>query len=209
MLELGDANPVGESDLASQPTFRIESLGHAEVMDQKAGLKEVFPQGSRGSLAAPAAGRKAMADMGTGTADAASTTTRVPDAQKGLRRGFYIGTGCWAGLMAGLLFLDLILMLCCVKIWCNWKKKWSTSGTSLVQPYTSVMGNLACHHASPCQYPLSLPQVYYQLIAGSMLQPLPRTDPSLPEGTGLAAHPGQEVQPSSQGMDYSKSYIYL
>ncbi|XP_064262914.1 uncharacterized protein LOC135292750 [Passer domesticus] len=30
MLELGDANPVGESDLASQPTFRIESLGHAE-----------------------------------------------------------------------------------------------------------------------------------------------------------------------------------
>ncbi|XP_064288057.1 uncharacterized protein LOC135307578 isoform X2 [Passer domesticus] len=66
------ANLVGESDLASQPTFRIESLGDAEVMDQKAGLKEVFPQGSSGSLAAPAAGRKAMADTGTGTADEVS-----------------------------------------------------------------------------------------------------------------------------------------
>ncbi|XP_064262385.1 uncharacterized protein LOC135292066 [Passer domesticus] len=209
MLELGDANPAGESDLASQPTSRTEPRGDAEVMDQKAGLKEVFPQGSRGSLAALAAGRKAMPETGTGTADAAGTTTPVPDAEDGLGRGFYMGTGCWAGLMAGLLILDLIIILCCVKIWCNWKKKRSTSGTSQVQPNTSVMENLACRRASLCQCPLSLPQVYYQLVAGSMLQALPRTDPSLPEGTGLAAHPGQEVQPSSQGIDYSQSYIYL
>ncbi|XP_064272007.1 uncharacterized protein LOC135298372 isoform X2 [Passer domesticus] len=124
------AGPAGEGGAASQPTSRTESLGDAEVMDQTSVQKEAHPGGSISPWAAPAAGRKAKPDTGTGTADAAGTTTRVPDAQKGLGRVFYMGTGCWAGVMAGLLLLHLILILCCVKIWCYWKKKWSTSGAS-------------------------------------------------------------------------------
>ncbi|XP_054136706.1 uncharacterized protein LOC128939636 [Melozone crissalis] len=106
-LHKGNAEPVGEGDLASQPTFRIEPLGHGEVMEQKAGQKEVFPQGSRGQLAASAAGKEEMPDMGTGTGGAASPTTRVLDSQKDPGRSFCKAIGCWIGLMAGLLFWSL------------------------------------------------------------------------------------------------------
>ncbi|XP_054372011.1 uncharacterized protein LOC118691648 isoform X2 [Molothrus ater] len=71
-LEDAEAKPAGEGDAASQPMSRTELLGSmteplGDVMDQKAGQKEVFPQGSRGQLAAPAAVRKAKTDTGTGT----------------------------------------------------------------------------------------------------------------------------------------------
>ncbi|XP_057888207.1 uncharacterized protein LOC131088295 isoform X5 [Melospiza georgiana] len=123
-LHKGNAEPVGEGGLASQPTFRIEPLGHGEVMEQKAGQKAVFPQASRGRLAAPAAGEEEMPDMGTGTGGAASPTTRVLDSQKGPGRGF------WIGLIAGLLFLELIFILCCVQIWTCWKRKGDDSAAS-------------------------------------------------------------------------------
>ncbi|XP_074387646.1 uncharacterized protein LOC141726592 [Zonotrichia albicollis] len=125
------AEPVGEGDLASQPTFRIEPLGHGEVMEQKAGQKGVFPQASRGRLAAPAAGKEEMPDMGTGKGGAAGTTAHVPDSQKGPGGGFCQGTGFWLGLLAGLLLLELIFILCSVRIWTCWKRKGSTGGQEL------------------------------------------------------------------------------
>ncbi|XP_064262836.1 uncharacterized protein LOC135292625 [Passer domesticus] len=139
------AEPAGEGGAASQATSRTEPLGDAEVMDQTSVQKEAHPGGSVSSWVAPAAGRKAMPDMGTGTADAASTTTRLPHAQEGLGSVFYMGTGCWAGLMAALLLLDLTLILFCVRIWCNWKKKWSTSGQEFNDGgCTSLPDSLSC-----------------------------------------------------------------
>ncbi|RMB89115.1 hypothetical protein DUI87_34464 [Hirundo rustica rustica] len=59
------AKPVGEGDLVSQPTFRMEVLEDAEVMDQKSVQKEELPGGSSCSVAASAAERKEMADTNT------------------------------------------------------------------------------------------------------------------------------------------------
>ncbi|CAN8185783.1 unnamed protein product, partial [Coccothraustes coccothraustes] len=200
ILEDAKAEPVGKGDLASQPTFRIEPLGDGQVRHQKAGQKDVFPQGSRGRLAAPAAGRKAMPDTGLGTGGAAGPTARVPDSQKGPGKGFCKGAGCWLGLMAGLLFLELIVILCCVQIWNWWKRKQSTSAASQDRPKTSLWDNWTCHLASPCPCPLSLPRLHFQLIAGdSRLPPPPIAGPWLPKGAGPGVQPGQEVQPSCQG----------
>ncbi|XP_064289349.1 uncharacterized protein LOC135308339 [Passer domesticus] len=98
------AEPAGEGGAASQATSRSEPLGDAEgnypatghkkphepsivkmpvlkemqqagqAMDQKAVLKVAFPGLSGGSLEGPA-GRKAMPDTGTGTADEVSGKT--------------------------------------------------------------------------------------------------------------------------------------
>ncbi|XP_057888206.1 uncharacterized protein LOC131088295 isoform X4 [Melospiza georgiana] len=193
-LHKGNAEPVGEGGLASQPTFRIEPLGHGEVMEQKAGQKAVFPQASRGRLAAPAAGEEEMPDMGTGTGGAASPTTRVLDSQKGPGRGF------WIGLIAGLLFLELIFILCCVQIWTCWKRKGDASADSQDWPNTPAMGNWSCHLASPSPCLLSLPRLHYQLIArDSLLVSPPRAGASVPKGAAPGVQPGQEVQPSYQG----------
>ncbi|XP_064262022.1 mucin-4-like isoform X2 [Passer domesticus] len=194
------AEPAGED-----PTSRTEALGDAEGVSagrtsQAPGL-DAWPQPSshgRGKTQDTAAKTSHEADeflrqtqkQAPRGQDAAGITRPVPNAQDGLGRGFCQGRGCWLGLLAGVLSLELVFMLCCFGIGYSWNRKQSTSPTSQDQPNTSVMENLACHHASPCQCPLSLPQVYYQLVAGSMLQPLPRTDPSLPEGNDLAAHPG-------------------
>ncbi|XP_064282352.1 uncharacterized protein LOC135303977 isoform X3 [Passer domesticus] len=102
-----------------------------QVMDQKAVQKEEQPGRSSGSLAALAAGRKAMTDTGTGTADAAGTTRPVPNAQDGLRRGFCQGTGCWLLLLASVLCLGLVFLLYCFGIGYSWKRKQSTSGQEL------------------------------------------------------------------------------
>ncbi|XP_064288248.1 uncharacterized protein LOC135307744 [Passer domesticus] len=102
-----------------------------QVMDQKALQEEEHPGRSSGSLEAPAAGRKAMPDTGTGTADAAGTTRPVPNAQDGLGRGFCQGTGCWLGFLAGMLYLELVFILCCIGIWYSWNRKQSTSGQEL------------------------------------------------------------------------------
>ncbi|XP_064262918.1 uncharacterized protein LOC135292759 isoform X2 [Passer domesticus] len=102
-----------------------------QVMDQKAVQEEEQPGRSSGSLAALAAGRKAMTDTGTGTADAAGTTRPVPNAQDGLRRGFCQGTGCWLLLLASVLCLGLAFMLYCFGIGYSWKRKQSTSGQEL------------------------------------------------------------------------------
>ncbi|XP_064262421.1 protein bassoon-like isoform X2 [Passer domesticus] len=102
-----------------------------QVMDQKAVQKEEHSGRSSGSLAAPAAERKAMPDTGTGTADAAGTTRPVPNAQDGLGRGFCQGTGCWLGFLAGMLYLELVFMLFCIGIWYSWNRKQSTSGQEL------------------------------------------------------------------------------
>ncbi|XP_064289345.1 uncharacterized protein LOC135308336 [Passer domesticus] len=181
------ANPVGENDLASQPTFRIEPPGDAEVMDQKAGLKEVFPQGSSGSLAAPAAGRKAMPDKGTGTADAAGTTTCVPDTHKGLGRDFCKGAACWAGLMAGLLCLELVLMLCCVRLWCYWKKKRCFCASSADGPNNTGNENVAVYPSSPLLPLSALP--WLQQRHEAFPKPVPPRDPLPP--SPLVLFPGQ------------------
>ncbi|XP_064288201.1 proteoglycan 4-like isoform X2 [Passer domesticus] len=102
-----------------------------QVMDQKAVQKEEHPGRSSGSLAAPAAERKAMPDTGTGTADAAGTTRPVPNAQDGLGRDFCQGTGCWLGLLAGVLCLELVFMLCCFGIGYSWNRKQGSSGQEL------------------------------------------------------------------------------
>ncbi|XP_064263318.1 uncharacterized protein LOC135293254 [Passer domesticus] len=102
-----------------------------QVMDQKAVQEEEHSGRSSGSLATPAAGRKAMPDTGTGTADAAGTTRPVTDAQDGLGRGFCQGTVCWLGLLGGVLSLELVFMLCCFGIGYSWKRKQSTSGQEL------------------------------------------------------------------------------
>ncbi|XP_064263013.1 uncharacterized protein LOC135292873 isoform X1 [Passer domesticus] len=102
-----------------------------QVMDQKAVQKEEQPGRSSGSLAAIAAGKKAMTDTGTGTADAGSTTRPVPNAQDGLRRGFCQGTSCWLGLLGGMLYLEFVFMMCCIGIWYSWNRKQSTSGQEL------------------------------------------------------------------------------
>ncbi|XP_064263100.1 uncharacterized protein LOC135293027 isoform X1 [Passer domesticus] len=102
-----------------------------QVMDQKAVQEEEHSGRSSGSLAAPAAGRKAMPDTGTGTADAASTTRPVTHAQDGLRWGFCQGTVCWLGLLAGVLYLELVFMFCCFGIWYSWNREQSTSGQEL------------------------------------------------------------------------------
>ncbi|XP_064262227.1 uncharacterized protein LOC135291914 [Passer domesticus] len=102
-----------------------------QVMDQKAVQEEEHSERSSGSLAALAAGRKAMADTGTGTTDAAGTTRPVPNAQDGLGRGFCQGTGCWLGFLAGMLYLELVFMLCCIGIWYSWNRKQITSGQEL------------------------------------------------------------------------------
>ncbi|XP_064263304.1 uncharacterized protein LOC135293235 [Passer domesticus] len=102
-----------------------------QVMDQKAVQEEEHSGRSSGSLATPAAGRKAMPDTGTGTADAAGTTRPVTDAQDGLRWGFCQGTVCWLGLLAGVLYLELVFMFCCFGIWYSWNREQSTSGQEL------------------------------------------------------------------------------
>ncbi|XP_064262903.1 uncharacterized protein LOC135292737 [Passer domesticus] len=102
-----------------------------QVTDQKAVQEEEHSGRSSGSLAALAAGRKAMTDTGTGTADAAGTTRPVPNAQDGLGRGFCQGTGCWLGLLPGVLCLELVFMLCCFGIGYSWNRKQSTSGHEL------------------------------------------------------------------------------
>ncbi|CAN8185777.1 unnamed protein product [Coccothraustes coccothraustes] len=175
-----------------------EMMQAGQEVDGKAVLKAAFPGGSRGSLAASAAGREAM--PGTVPGGAAGPTARVPDSQKGPGKGFCKGTGCWLGLMAGLLFLELIVILCCVQIWNWWKRKQSTSAASQDRPKTSLWDNLTCHLASPCPCPLSLSRLHFQLIAGdSRLPPPPIAGPWLPKGAGPGVQPGQEVQPSCQG----------
>ncbi|XP_064287803.1 uncharacterized protein LOC135307050 [Passer domesticus] len=108
-----------------------EPLQTRQVMDQKAVQEEEHSGRSSGSLAAPAAERKAMPDTGTGTADAASTTSPVPNALDGLGRGFCQGTGCWLRLLEGVLCLELVFMLCCLGIGYSWKTKQNTSGQKL------------------------------------------------------------------------------
>ncbi|XP_064262892.1 uncharacterized protein LOC135292724 [Passer domesticus] len=122
-LEDAEANSVGENDLASQPMSRTEPLGDGEVMDQKAVQIEEHLGRSSGSLAAPAAGKKAKPDTGTGTADVAGSTTRVPDAQKGLRSGLCQGTRCLLELMAIVAGGELVFTLCCIGIWYSWKRR--------------------------------------------------------------------------------------
>nr|XP_041569061.1 uncharacterized protein LOC115492431 isoform X2 [Taeniopygia guttata] len=194
--DVGD-NPAGESDLASQPTFRMEALGDAEEMDQTSLQKEAHPGGSSGSVPTSAAGRKAMPGTGTGTGDAAGPTTPVPDAQNSLRSRCYWETHCLLQLIAGLLFLEFSFMFTCVGIWCYCKRKRSASAASQDQ-MTSAMQICSCHQPSPSQFPTCLPQLHYPLTAGDMLPP-PITEPSVPKGAGPGVQPGQEVQPSCQG----------
>ncbi|XP_053809337.1 uncharacterized protein LOC128793906 isoform X5 [Vidua chalybeata] len=198
MEQAGQDNPVAESDLASQPTFRIEPLGDAEVMDETSQQKEAHPGGSSGSVPTSAAGRKAMPGTGTGTGDAASTTAPVPDSQKGIGRGCRWEARCLLQLMADVLFFNIFFMLFCVGIWCFWKIIQNASAASQDRPNSSVRENRTCHLACPCQCPLSLPQLHYPLIGGDMLPP-PRTGPSVSESADPDVWPGLKVGPSCQG----------
>ncbi|XP_023800807.1 uncharacterized protein LOC111941835 isoform X2 [Cyanistes caeruleus] len=154
-LEDVGGKPLGEGDAASRPTPRTEALGggevtgvsagrsfpapglvaapkpdsHRRVVDQKAKYKKALPRGSSGSLAASTAGKKAMPGTGPDTGDA-SGTTRVPDSQKGIERGFCQGTRCWLGITVGLLAMELIFMGC-FGICYVCKRKRSTSGKQL------------------------------------------------------------------------------
>ncbi|XP_053809582.1 uncharacterized protein LOC128794028 isoform X14 [Vidua chalybeata] len=112
-----------------------------QVTDQTSLQKEAHPGGSSGSVAAPAAGRKAMPGTGTGTGDAASTTAPVPDSQKSIGRGFCHGTGYSLELMSGMLLLKLVFMLCCFRIWYSWKRKHRSSGQEMkavASPHTQT-----------------------------------------------------------------------
>ncbi|XP_023804063.1 uncharacterized protein LOC111945624 isoform X6 [Cyanistes caeruleus] len=146
------AKPLDEGDAASQPTPRTEALGddevtgvsagrtlpapgmvtahkpisHRRVVDQKAELQEAFPGGSSGSLAASAAEKKAMPGTGPDTGDTTSTT-QVPDSKKDIERAFCQGMFCWIELIAGVLCLELIIMLCCFGIWYACKRKRRTA----------------------------------------------------------------------------------
>ncbi|XP_064288203.1 proteoglycan 4-like isoform X2 [Passer domesticus] len=101
-----------------QPSKQIrqelkEPLQTREEMDIVLQRKVAFLEGSTpSSVPAPAAGRKAKPDTGTGTADAAGTTRPVPNAQDGLGRGFYQETGCWLAILAFMLCLELVFVLC-------------------------------------------------------------------------------------------------
>ncbi|XP_077040448.1 uncharacterized protein LOC129124753 [Agelaius phoeniceus] len=104
---------------------------HGQVMDQKSVQKEPHPGGRSGLVSGSTAGTNVMPSTGEGTEGAAGPTTRVPDSQKGPGRGFCKGTGCWLGLLAGLLVLELIFMFSCFGIWHSWKRNRSTSGQEL------------------------------------------------------------------------------
>ncbi|RMC00137.1 hypothetical protein DUI87_23547 [Hirundo rustica rustica] len=69
--EQGAAKPLGEGDMASQPTSKMEPLEVAEVMQGDNVLKAMFPRGSSGSKPASAAGREAMPGTVTGDQGAA------------------------------------------------------------------------------------------------------------------------------------------
>ncbi|XP_064262841.1 uncharacterized protein LOC135292634 [Passer domesticus] len=130
---LGDAEDVSAGRTSPGPGLDAwpQPSSHGRVTDQKAVQEEEHSGRSSGSLAALAAGRKAMTDTGTGTADAAGTTRPVPNAQDGLGRGFCQGTSCWLGLLPGVLCLELVFMLCCFGIGYSWNRKQSTSGHEL------------------------------------------------------------------------------
>ncbi|XP_023787312.1 uncharacterized protein LOC111932460 [Cyanistes caeruleus] len=198
VLKNAGAKPLGEGDLASQSTSRTEAQGDGKVMDQKTMQVETFPRGNSGSLAASAAGKKAMPGKGPDTGDAASITTRVPDSQNTTERGFCQGTLCWLGITAGLLCLELVFILCCFGIWYTWKRKRSASAASNVLPNMLGWENYTRLPPSPNQCTLSLPQLPYQLIAVEV-QPPCRTGPSAPAGAGPGVLPCLKVGPSCQG----------
>ncbi|XP_023800806.1 uncharacterized protein LOC111941835 isoform X1 [Cyanistes caeruleus] len=135
----GRVPPTGKtkhtSDKKSLEPFEVmwqmlkEMQQGAQVVDQKAKYKKALPRGSSGSLAASTAGKKAMPGTGPDTGDA-SGTTRVPDSQKGIERGFCQGTRCWLGITVGLLAMELIFMGC-FGICYVCKRKRSTSGKQL------------------------------------------------------------------------------
>ncbi|XP_064288129.1 uncharacterized protein LOC135307656 isoform X2 [Passer domesticus] len=142
----GGANPVGESDLASQPTFRIEPLGDAEgvsagrtfpgplvdVARRTSSLRrgplrmENKPRGDTKSLEAS----KHMEEMPSDLErrhDAASTTKHADNIGKSTRVFCWV-TPCLKKLMAIVAGAALCLMMCYAAIWYCWKRNWSTSG---------------------------------------------------------------------------------
>ncbi|XP_016156796.1 PREDICTED: uncharacterized protein LOC107603907 [Ficedula albicollis] len=198
-LENAGDEPVGEGDLASQPTSRTEIQGAGEVIEQKSVLKEAFPRGSSGSVPASPAGGTAMpgTGTGTGTGGAAGTSTHVPNSQKEDGKGFCQDIHCWLKLMAFLVVLELVFMSCCIGTWYYWKRKRSASAASQDRTKPSVGDTFACHRPSPCQCQLALSQLPFQLVA---LLPPPRTRPSVPRGAGPGVRPGLKVAPSFQGV---------
>ncbi|XP_031977232.1 uncharacterized protein LOC116449633 [Corvus moneduloides] len=121
--ERAGAEPVGDGQATSQPMSTTEPQREDEGMDQMTMEKTALPRGSRGSLAAPAAGKEELPATGTGPGDSAGTTTRVPSDQKGKGDGFCQGTRCLLELMAIVSGAVLVLMLCCVGVWYCWKRK--------------------------------------------------------------------------------------
>ncbi|XP_064288039.1 uncharacterized protein LOC135307555 isoform X3 [Passer domesticus] len=109
----GGANPVGESDLASQPTFRIEPLGDAEGVS----AGRTFP----GPLVDVARRTSSL------RRDAASTTKHADNIGKSTRVFCWV-TPCLKKLMAIVAGAALCLMMCYAAIWYCWKRNWSTSG---------------------------------------------------------------------------------
>ncbi|XP_064288098.1 uncharacterized protein LOC135307620 isoform X3 [Passer domesticus] len=142
----GGANPVGESDLASQPTFRIEPLGDAEgvsagrtfpgplvdVACRTSSLRrgplrmENKPRGDTKSLEASKHMEKMPSDLER-RHDAASTTKHADNIGKSTRVFCWV-TPCLKKLMAIVAGAALCLMMCYAAIWYCWKRNWSTSG---------------------------------------------------------------------------------
>ncbi|XP_068884402.1 uncharacterized protein [Aphelocoma coerulescens] len=112
-----DKKSLEASELLDQ---MLSDLERRRAMNRK---MVAHPGGSRGSLAAPTAGKEELPATGTAPGEAAGTTTRVPSDQKGKGDGFCQGTRCLLEFMAIISGAALVLMLCCVGVWYCWKRK--------------------------------------------------------------------------------------
>ncbi|XP_039415080.1 uncharacterized protein LOC109145988 [Corvus cornix cornix] len=188
------AEPVGDGQATSQPMSTTEPQREDEEVDQNTVQKAAFLTGSRGSLAAPAAGKEELPATGTGPADSAGTTTRVPSDQKGTGGGCYWETRCLLELMAIVGGAALVLMLCCAGVWYCWKRNGAALHLHKTSKNTSVWEN------RDLSSDISMPNVpAHGCITQLMLYcHHPEEDPLSPKALALLS--GQELKgdPSCQ-----------
>ncbi|XP_064287926.1 uncharacterized protein LOC135307302 isoform X1 [Passer domesticus] len=202
------ANPVGESDLASQPTFRNEPLGDAEGVSagrtfpgplvdvarrpssrHRALLRmENKPRGDRKSLEASKHMEKMPSDLER-RHDAAGPTTHADNIWESTRRVFCWGTPCLKKLMAIVAGAALCLMMCYAAIWYCWKRKWLSCASPEDQPTNTGNDNLIVYPSSSLLPLFALPWLHHH--HESIPKPTPPQRDPLPLSP-LVLFPGQE-----------------